>query len=127
MPFVLNDYQRIQEYLNLSPEVLLSGSWLRVKGQYLEQLDSQAGTNKVLTVQGYLDELDTLKATIDAKLGDVAYSAETVSVSGEYAVTYAQSGSQNDGLYHKRVNLILAIARDLQIQPPSNSGRLLRS
>ena len=148
--FILDDYQKIQKYLNLNPESLYRTQRIRrsytlllraqgnlidlpESGKCLEELDRDLGisedaersyVNKVKTI---LTELDQLEQDIQELQMDVSSSLKELEVDKQYSWARADNKSAWDGAELRRAKLISQLLTILQIQPQIHNGRTIRS
>ncbi len=125
MTFTVNDRERLVFYLKLPPQDRDNNSDLSCRLDDVEDRDQDNGTNVVATIQGYLDELDTLEAAINSELtsGTGAVESFDKRVEGMYQqkVAYRKSDvslvgtsiGANVGRIERKKAIILDIKREL--------------
>ena len=148
--FVLEDYQKIQQYLQLNPESLRSTkkigksyiisskssgnlSDLPEIGKCLEDLDKDLDISEdselsyVNKVKAILTELDELERDIQELQMDVSSTLKELEVDKQYSWARADNKSAWDGAELRRAKLISQLLTILQIQPQIHNGRTIRS
>ncbi|MDJ0712882.1 MAG: hypothetical protein QNJ54_01520 [Prochloraceae cyanobacterium] len=146
--FVLEDYQKIQLYLQLNPQSLqgqggrkyiLSYSRstniidLRSYGKCLEDLDKDLGRSSdpersyVNKVKGILAELDSLEIEIEKLQMEVSSTLKELEVDKQYSWARADNKSAWDGAELRRAKLISQLLTILQIKPQIYNGQTIRS
>ncbi len=125
MTFTNSDRERIVYYLKLPPHERDEHSDLDYRLDDVEERDQDNGTDLVGTIQGWLDELDTLEAAINSELTSGAGAIENFDkrVEGMYQqkIAYRKSDvslvgtsvASNVGRLERKNTIILDIKREL--------------